>query len=65
LEALVAAGWSTTGIVTLSQLVAVLAYQLRVAAGLELLAAVAPSAAEAAAVDAADLEEAQTVRIGS
>jgi CMD domain protein len=65
LEALVAAGWSTTGIVTLSQLVAFLAYQLRVAAGLELLAAVAPSAAEAAAVDAADLEEAQTVRIGS
>ncbi|WP_350347904.1 CMD domain protein [Agromyces sp. G08B096] len=37
LERLAAAGWSADGIVTLSQLVAFLAYQLRVAAGLRLL----------------------------
>ena len=38
LERLAAAGWSITGIVTLSQLVAFLAYQLRVVSGLQLLA---------------------------
>ena len=32
------AGWSTTGLVTLSQIVAFLAYQLRVVAGLRVLA---------------------------
>ena len=37
LAALGDAGWSTNGIVTLSQLVAFLAFQLRVAAGLRLL----------------------------
>ncbi|MBB3180852.1 CMD domain protein [Variovorax sp. Sphag1AA] len=37
LQALLDAGWSTTDIVTLSQLVAFLAYQLRVAAGLQVL----------------------------
>lgn len=39
LDALLAAGWSTTGIVTLSQLIAFLAFQLRVVAGLTALAA--------------------------
>lgn len=37
LRALAAAGWSADGIVTLSQLVSFLAFQLRVAAGLRLL----------------------------
>ncbi|SEB13986.1 CMD domain protein [Variovorax sp. YR216] len=37
LQALLDAGWSTTDIVTLSQLVAFLAYQVRVAAGLQVL----------------------------
>lgn len=37
LERLVDAGWSTTGIVTLSQLVAFLTFQLRVVAGLTVL----------------------------
>ncbi|MBK1657350.1 CMD domain protein [Paracraurococcus ruber] len=35
---LLAAGWSTTGIVTLSQIVSFLAYQIRVVAGLRVLA---------------------------
>ena len=39
LQALLAAGWSTTGIVTISQLVAFLAFQIRVVAGLRTLAA--------------------------
>lgn len=39
LQALLDAGWSTTEIVTLSQLVAFLSYQIRVAAGLRVLAA--------------------------
>lgn len=38
LQPLVAAGWSTTGIVTLSQIVSFLAYQIRVVAGLRVLA---------------------------
>ncbi|WP_427869769.1 alkylhydroperoxidase domain protein [Leucobacter luti] len=38
LQALLDAGWSTTGIVTLSQLVAFLTFQLRVAAGLRAVA---------------------------
>ncbi|MEK1928802.1 MAG: CMD domain protein [Pararhizobium sp.] len=38
LKALVSAGWSTSGIVTLSQLVSFLAFQLRVVAGLKVLA---------------------------
>lgn len=37
LEALLAAGWSSTGVVTLSQLVAYLVFQLRAAAGLSVL----------------------------
>lgn len=37
LDALAEAGWSTTGIVTLSQLVAFLSFQIRVIAGLRLL----------------------------
>jgi CMD domain protein len=40
LERLLAQGWSTTGIVTLSQLVAFLAFQVRVVHGLRQLAAV-------------------------
>jgi CMD domain protein len=39
LAALAAAGWSTTGIVTLSQLVAFLSFQIRVVAGLKILSA--------------------------
>jgi CMD domain protein len=38
-KALLDAGWSTTGIVTLSQLVAFLAFQIRAATGLRILAA--------------------------
>jgi CMD domain protein len=38
-KALLAAGWSTTGIVTFSQLVAFLSFQLRVISGLRTLAA--------------------------
>ncbi len=41
LQALLDAGWSTTDIVTLSQLVAFLSFQIRVVAGLRHLAAVA------------------------
>jgi CMD domain protein len=37
LQPLLTAGWSTTGIVTLSQIVAFLAFQIRVAAGLRIL----------------------------
>lgn len=37
LQALIDAGWSTTGIVVISQLVAFLSYQIRVAAGLRVL----------------------------
>jgi len=39
LQALLDAGWTTTGIVTLSQLVAFLSFQIRVVAGLRALAA--------------------------
>ena len=38
LQALLDAGWSTTGIVTLSQIVAFLSFQIRVVAGLRVLA---------------------------
>jgi uncharacterized protein YciW len=38
IQALLNAGWSNQGIVTLSQLVAFLAFQLRAAAGLRVLA---------------------------
>jgi uncharacterized protein YciW len=38
LQSLLDAGWSNTGIVTLSQLVAFLAFQIRTAAGLRTLA---------------------------
>jgi CMD domain protein len=38
LQALLDAGWSTTGVVTLSQLVSFLAFQIRVVAGLRVLA---------------------------
>jgi CMD domain protein len=62
LRALLDAGWSTTGIVTLSQLVSFLAYQLRIVSGLRLLAAaLSASPATAQTVNPA----AQTVRIGS
>ena len=40
MKALLAAGWSSTGIVTLSQLVAFLSFQVRVVSGLRTLAAV-------------------------
>jgi len=39
LQALIDAGWSTADIVTLSQIVAFLTFQIRVAAGLRALAA--------------------------
>jgi CMD domain protein len=39
LQALLDAGWSTTEVVTLSQLVAFLSFQIRVVAGLKVLAA--------------------------
>jgi uncharacterized protein YciW len=39
MKALLAAGWSTTGIVTFSQLVAFLSFQVRVVSGLSTLAA--------------------------
>lgn len=39
LGALIAAGWSTTGLVSLSQLVAFLSFQIRVIAGLKVLTA--------------------------
>ena len=39
LQALIDAGWSTTGIVVISQLVAFLSYQIRVVAGLSVLKA--------------------------
>ena len=39
LQALLDAGWSTTGVVTLSQIVAFLSFQIRVVAGLRVLAA--------------------------
>jgi len=39
LQAMLDAGWSTTGVVTLSQLVSFLAFQIRVVAGLKALAA--------------------------
>jgi CMD domain protein len=48
LQKLLDAGWSTTDIVTLSQLVAFLSFQIRVVAGLRAVAA----AAERDAVDA-------------
>ena len=41
LQALLDAGWSTTDIVTLSQLVAFLSFQIRVVAGLRALAGAA------------------------
>ena len=37
LQALLDAGWSTTGVVVISQLVAFLSYQIRVVAGLRVL----------------------------
>ena len=40
MKALLAAGWSTTGIVTFSQLVAFLSFQVRVVSGLRTIAAV-------------------------
>jgi CMD domain protein len=45
LQALLDAGWSTTDIVTLSQLVSFLAFQIRVVAGLKALAARPPAGA--------------------
>jgi CMD domain protein len=50
LQKLLDAGWSTTDIVTLSQLVAFLSFQIRVVAGLRVLAA-------ASEHDAADVEQ--------
>jgi CMD domain protein len=44
LQALLDAGWSTTAIVTLSQLVAFLSFQVRVITGLQVLAAALPNA---------------------
>lgn len=48
-DALLDAGWSIDGIVTLSQLIAFLAFQQRVAAGLRVLSAVGESTTGAAA----------------
>src|SRR3954471_14424984 len=49
MKALLAAGWSNTGIVTLSQLVAFLSFQVRVVTGLRVLGASLGRAANAAA----------------
>jgi CMD domain protein len=49
MKALLAAGWSTTGIVTFSQLVAFLSYQVRVVTGLRVLGASPERTANAAA----------------
>jgi CMD domain protein len=49
IQALLEAGWSTTAIVTLSQLVAFLSFQIRVAAGLRTLGAALGHHADAAA----------------
>lgn len=68
LESLVEAGWSTTGIVTLSQLVAFLAYQLRIVSGLNVLAAASPPPATTPDAVPADTDAdtaTQTVRTGS
>lgn len=46
MKALLVAGWSTTGIVTLSQLVAFLSFQLRVVSGLRTLAAASAKEAQ-------------------
>jgi CMD domain protein len=46
LQKLLDAGWSTTDIVTLSQLVSFLAFQIRVVAGLRTLAAAEGAAAD-------------------
>jgi CMD domain protein len=51
MKALLGAGWSSTGIVTLSQLVAFLSFQVRVVAGLRVLGA-SPGRAASAAVNA-------------
>lgn len=48
LQALLDAGWSTTGIVTISQLVAYLAFQIRIVEGLSALAASADQSVAAA-----------------
>ncbi|MFT4181936.1 MAG: CMD domain protein [Rhizobium sp.] len=48
LQRLLDAGWTTTGIVTLSQLVAFLAFQIRVVAGLRALAANAANVGQVA-----------------
>lgn len=50
LQVLLDAGWTTTGIVTLSQIVAFLAFQLRVVAGLRVLAATPPGTLSAGSV---------------
>ena len=57
LDRLLEAGWSTDGIVTLSQLVAFLAFQQRVAAGLRVLAA-SPAATDTDTDTDIDTEEA-------
>lgn len=45
LQALLDAGWTTPGVVTLSQLVSFLSYQVRIVHGLRVLAAAGPGAA--------------------
>ncbi|QRM27724.1 CMD domain protein [Microvirga sp. VF16] len=52
LQRLLDAGWSTTDVVTLSQLVAFLSFQIRVVAGLRALA-------DASAVESADIDHTQ------
>jgi CMD domain protein len=54
LQKLLDAGWSTTAIVTLSQIVAFLAFQIRVAVGLSALAAAGAGAKPQAASNAAE-----------
>lgn len=63
LTALLEVGWSTTGIVTLSQLVAFLSYQLRVVSGLNILDATLQ--ASPTSTQTASPTEDHTVRIGS
>lgn len=56
-DALLNAGWTTTGIVTVSQLVAFLAFQIRVIAGLTELAAALPTPPAASTPASASTEE--------
>lgn len=65
LQALLDAGWSTTGVVTLSQLVAFLAFQLRVVRGLEALGGAGSRGPSGLAALAAAVARSAEARVGS